>query len=294
MKKTAVAFILILLICILSLTYVYYKNHNVNENELTLYGNIEIRQVDLGFRLEGEIARMLFEEGDRVKKGDLVAYLDDSTYKADYQKNSAEVERNRATSKNALSNYIRNQPLCAENTISEQECDNILDAKNSTAAALNASIAARNYSKANLNDTRIYAPSDGTIMTRVQEPGSIALPGQPIYTMAKDRPVWIRAYIPEPNLANVKYGMKVRVLTDTINPGTDEPREYTGWVGYISPVAEFTPKTVQTTDLRTDLVYRIRVYVYEVDEFLRQGMPVTIKIDLTSKKSNRKVMSYVD
>ncbi|MBR1617851.1 efflux RND transporter periplasmic adaptor subunit, partial [bacterium] len=51
----------------------------------------------------------------------------------------------------------------------------------------------------------------------------------------------------------------------------------------ISPVAEFTPKTVQSTDVRSDLVYRIRVYIDNIDEYLRQGMPVTIKVDLTSK-----------
>lgn len=294
MKRSSIAIILILLICIGSLAYVYYKNHQKNDNELTLYGNIEIRQVDLGFRVQGKIAKMLFEEGDKVKKGDMIAYLDDATYKADYQRSLAEVEKNKAMSTNALSTYKRNIPLCSDNTTSKQDCDNILDARNSTKAALAAAIASRDYNKANLSDTRIYAPTDGTIMTRVQEPGSIALPGQPIYTMAKDKPVWIRAYIPEPNLANVKYGMKAKVLTDTINPKTNKPREYTGWVGYISPVAEFTPKTVQTTDLRTDLVYRIRVYVYETDEFLRQGMPVTIKIDLTSKESREKVASYVD
>ena len=120
-------------------------------------------------------------------------------------------------------------------------------------------------------------------MTRIQEPGAVVTPSQPVLTMAKNKPMWVRAYIPEPNLANVKYGLKVKVFTDTTNPQTGKNREYTGWVGYISPVAEFTPKTVQTTDLRTDLVYRIRVYIYDTDEYLRQGMPVTIKIDLASK-----------
>ncbi len=87
-------------------------------------------------------------------------------------------------------------------------------------------------------------------MTRIQEPGAVVEPSQPIYTMAKSKPVWVRAYIPETNLANVKYGMEAKVYTDTINPQTGEKREYKGQVGYISPVAEFTPKTVQTEDLR--------------------------------------------
>lgn len=100
--------------------------------------------------------------------------------------------------------------------------------------------------------------------------------------MAKTHPVWIRAYVNETDLGNIKYGMKVKVLTDTINPNTGEQRVYDGQIGYISPVAEFTPKTVQSTDIRTSLVYRIRVYIQDTDEFLRQGMPTTIKIDLKS------------
>lgn len=265
-----------------------------DEDNLTLYGNIEIRQVDLGFRVEGKIKKMLFEEGDKVKKGQLMAYLDDSTYSANYDKSIADVERNKAVAANALSLYKRHLPLCADNTTSKQECDRIFNNKDESQAALKASIAAAKFSKVNLNDTKIYAPSDGTVMTRVQEPGAAVLPSQPIYTIAKDKPVWIRAYIPEVNLANVKYGMKANVYTDTLNPQTGKKREYTGWVGYISPVAEFTPKTVETTELRTDLVYRIRVYVYETDEYLRQGMPVTVKLDLTSKEVREKVENYVD
>ncbi len=294
MKNHHRIFIAVILICIISLVYVHYKNMDNDEDNLTLYGNIEIRQVDLGFRVEGKIKKMLFEEGDKVKKGQLMAYLDDSTYSANYDKSIADVERNKAVAANALSLYQRHLPLCGDNTTSKQECDRIFNNKDESQAALKASIAAAKFSKANLNDTKIYAPSDGTVMTRVQEPGAVVLPSQPIYTIAKDKPVWIRAYIPEVNLANVKYGMKANVYTDTINPQTGKKREYTGWVGYISPVAEFTPKTVETTELRTDLVYRIRVYVYETDEYLRQGMPVTVKLDLTSKEVREKVENYVD
>ena len=81
--------------------------------------------------------------------------------------------------------------------------------------------------------------------------------------------------------------MKADILTDSTNPETKQKRKYKGYVGFISPVAEFTPKTVQTQDLRTDLVYRIRVYIYENDKFLRQGMPVTIKIDMKQEDGSK-------
>lgn len=286
MKKKLL--ILIFIIAIVT-TYFLLTQKKVNPNELELFGNIEIRQVDLSFRVEGKIAKMFAEEGDSVKKGQLLASLDDVTYKANYDKTLADIQLNKSTSLNAFEKYQRHIPLCKDGTTSKQECDELFNSKNTTKSAFDASVATSKTAKKNLEDTKILAPDDGIIMTRVQEPGAVVIPSQPVYTMAKTKPVWVRAYIPEPNLANVKYGMKVRVYTDTVNPQTGKKREYTGWVGYISPVAEFTPKTVQTSDLRTDLVYRIRVYIYEIDEYLRQGMPVTIKVDLAS--GGRKVKS---
>lgn len=281
MKKALI--ILILLLSVFGGIYIFNHRNKPNPNELALYGNIEIRQVDLGFRVEGKLAKMLAEEGDYVKKGQLLAFLEDTNYKSTYQKNLADINALRATSSNARSQYERNIPLCEDGTVSKQECDSLKNNKDSSKALLEASIASSKGTKKNLADTRVYAPEDGIIMTRIQEPGAVVMPSQSVYTMAKTKPVWVRAYIPETNLANVKYGMTANVFTDTVNPETGKKREYKGWVGYISPVAEFTPKTVQTEDLRTDLVYRVRIYVSDIDEYLRQGMPVTVKLTVKSE-----------
>ena len=280
MKK---ALILVLLIGLITGIYFYTRKEKANPDELTLFGNIEIRQVDLSFRVEGKIKEMLFEEGDAVKKGALVAQLDNTKYEADYEKSLADIALNKATNSNAKLKYERNIPLCKDGTTAQVDCDDMSNAVATSSAATKSSIATSKAAKNNLIDSKLYAPDDGIIMTRIQEPGAVVEPSTPIYTIAKSKPIWVRAYSPEPNLANVKYGMKTKVLTDTINPKTGKPREYVGQVGYISPVAEFTPKTVQTQDLRTDLVYRIRVYIYDIDEYLRQGMPVTIKVDLDNE-----------
>lgn len=287
MKKKIL--VLLILIGILIGISLYSNRNKKNPDELTLYGNIEIRQVDLGFRVEGKIAKMLAEEGDYVKKGDLLGYLDDAIYRDAYEKSLADIQMYKALNINSNEQYQRNIPLCADGTTSKQDCDRLLNTKNSSKASLDSAIAASKSAKQNLEDARVYAPEEGIIMTRVQEPGAVVEPSQPIYTMAKSKPVWVRVYIPEPNLGNIKYGMKAKVFTDAVNPETGKHREYTGWVGYISPVAEFTPKTVQTTDLRTDLVYRVRVYVYEVDEYLRQNMPVTVKFDLLNNETREKI-----
>jgi HlyD family secretion protein len=97
--------------------------------------------------------------------------------------------------------------------------------------------------------------------------------GQTIYTLTLNDPVWIRAYVPQPRLGRIKPGMTVGVSIDSM-PG----KRYEGTVGFISPDAEFTPKTVQTDQVRDDLVYRIRVIATDPDNVFRQGMPVTVQI----------------
>ena len=282
MKKKILLLIIVILAVIICF-FAFKKENKENETELTLYGNIEIRQVDLSFQVPGLVSKLLKEEGDTVKKGELVAVMDESDYDANFKRATAEVDRTLATQKDATDKYNRYAPLGVDDTVSKQEVESLYNAQNRANADYKAAVANKDYLSNQLKYTKLYAPEDGTIMVRVVEPGSNVQKGQPVYTMAKTNPVWVRAYVSEKELGNIKYGQKVNVYTDTVNPQTGEKREYKGQIGYISPVAEFTPKTVQSTDIRTDLVYRIRVYIDDTDEFLRQGMPVTIKVDLTSK-----------
>ena len=281
-KKKIIALVLIILIAGLCF-FIYKANKKDNSKELTLFGNIEIRQIDLSFQVPGLVSKLLKEEGDTVKKGELVAVMDESDYDANFKRATAEVDRTLAAQKDAVDKYNRYAPLGVDDTVSKQEVESLYNAQNKANADYKAAVANKDYLSNQLKYTKLYAPEDGTIMVRVVEPGSNVQKGQPVYTMAKTNPVWVRAYINEKDLGNIKYGQKVNVYTDTVNPQTGEKREYKGQIGYISPVAEFTPKTVQSTDIRTDLVYRIRVYIDDTDEFLRQGMPVTIKVDLISK-----------
>lgn len=290
MKKLIKAGIITFVACAIVVILLFVKKEmRKHPGELTLYGNIEIRQVDLGFRVAGRIGKMYFEEGDIVKEGALLGVLDDSPYAATLEKTAAQVVNSKAVYDDALSKYERNLPLCHDHTVSEQECTTLFNTKEQAKGALDTAIGAQKEANINLQDTKIFAPCDGVVTTRIQEPGAIVTASQPIYSINKTKPIWVRAYVPETNLANVKYGMKARVLTDTVDPNTGKKREYTGWVGYISPVAEFTPKTVQTEELRTDLVYRIRVYIYDIDPHLRQGMPTTIKINLNTNEVRKRV-----
>lgn len=121
--------------------------------------------------------------------------------------------------------------------------------------------------------TKLTAKEPGIVRTRIAEPGTVVTANAPVYTLALRDPVWVRSYAPEPALGRIRPGMKARVFTDS---APDRP--YAGWVGFISPVAEFTPKAVETPELRTGLVYRLRIYVEDPDNSLRQGMPVTVRL----------------
>ena len=124
-----------------------------------------------------------------------------------------------------------------------------------------------------LSDATLLAPSHGIISVRARELGAIVQAGQTVYTLTLNDPVWIRAYVAQPRLGRIKPGMSVKVTIDSM-PG----KQYDGTVGFISPEAEFTPKTVQTEQVRDDLVYRIRVIASDPDNVFRQGMPVTVLI----------------
>jgi len=124
-----------------------------------------------------------------------------------------------------------------------------------------------------LNDAELTAPADGVVQTRIREPGAMIAPGTLVYTIALTTPVWVRAYVGEPDLGLAVPGTAVEVRTDST-----PDKVYVGQIGFVSPVAEFTPKAVETPSLRTSLVYRLRIVVNNPDDSLRQGMPVTVTL----------------
>lgn len=136
-------------------------------------------------------------------------------------------------------------------------------------AVVAADRAAVSMAERRVADAELRAPSDGVILTRVREPGSIIAAAEPVLTLALTSPVWVRTFVDEPDLGRIYPGMAAEIRTDSGG-------RFRGQIGFISPVAEFTPKSVETEELRTSLVYRLRVIVEAPDQGLRQGMPVTV------------------
>jgi membrane fusion protein YbhG len=255
----------------------YNKNHVVVAKDyLALYGNVDIRDVTLGFRVSGRVAQMRREEGDSVKQGDVLAVLDTDYFLDDVALAQAELDEAKAIATHAVQAYSRLAKLLKTGAAAQAKYDELQAQKVATKARKVRATTKLKLLRTRLADTKLRAPNDGVILTRVLEPGSVVALGGPVYVLALNRPVWVRAYIDEPLLGQVYPGQLATVFTD--NGG-----QYQGQVGFISPQAEFTPKTVETTQLRTKLVYRLRVIVDNADKGLRQGMPVTVKLHLRQK-----------
>lgn len=273
---------LIIVILMLSLMgagyYVYKRYYDIAKNEiLVIYGNVDIRDVDLGFRVFGRIAKLNYEEGDRVKEGDIVAVLDKGPYSDDVALNKAQLSVAKANLVKEEKLYKRSLELIKIGAISQTDLDNTTSSHDQAKANVQAAEAQLEKAKTSYNDTEIHAPNNGIILTRVREPGAVVAQGSTVYTLMLDQPLWIRTYVDEPALGWIYPGQKAIVTTDSGG-------SYEGQIGFISPQAEFTPKTVETTQLRTDLVYRLRVIIDKPDERLRQGMPVTVTFSKKHQK----------
>lgn len=251
---------------------------------ITLYGNVDIRQFDIGFQVPGQITKMYFEEGDTIKEGSLVAEIDAADYKLQEAQAESEVAKAYASMIQSRSVYDKYTVLYSTGAISKLDFETAENTLKETQAVYNAALTAKDLLVRQSDYSRLYALEDGIVTARLVEPGTIVQKGTAVYTLSKPRPIWIRAYISEVNLGNIYDGMPAEIITDSIDPQTGNKRTYQGHIGYISPVSEFTPKSVQTTDLRTDLVYMIRVYADNPDKFLRQGMPTTVMLDLKSDR----------
>ena len=294
---------------------------------LELQGNVEIREVRLGFAVPARISGMLVNEGDLVTTGQLVAELDPKYFQDAVNQTEGllaarkasllrlqngsreeEIMQARFITQAARVSFlitqkelIRAKELLRTKSLTQEEFEKAEAENDRAEAQLNATIATQKLietgpreediaqaqalveqtqaqldeAKRRVQDTRLFAPSDGVIQTRVHEPGDYVNIGEPVYTITLSEPVWIRTYLNEEDLGYVQPGMEVSVESDS-------GQTYKGQVGFISPVAEFTPKTVQTRDIRTDLVYRMRVVVKESKGQLRQGMPVSVRLPLPS------------
>jgi len=303
------------------------RSQSATAHRLVLYGNVDIRQVQLAFNDSERIVALHAQEGDHVQTGQLLATLDTRRFASgvadgearvaaqrqivarleagnrpqEIAKAKAEMEAARADFENAQLNYGRITNLVAQTVETPQRLDSaraalevararlaaaketydlmVLGPRQEDIAAAQATLrsleAQLDLAQQNLANAKLDAPTNGVIENRLLELGDMASPQKPVFTLALDDPVWVRAYVPETDLGRIRLGLGATITTDSF-PG----KQYDGWIGYISPTAEFTPKSVETAEVRTKLVYQVRIFARNPQGELRLGMPAAVTIPL--------------
>jgi HlyD family secretion protein len=327
MRRKLTIPIVIVLIAVAGVVW-WLMTHRGGDGRLVLYGNIDLRQVQLAFNNSERIAAVLVQEGDHVKQGQLMARLDTSRLEPQVAEAEAqvaaqrqvvlrlrngsrpeEVAQARANVESAKADLVNAQrqhdrlkgaaEISGGRAVRQQDVD-------AAKAALDVAVAkvavnqksldlavlgprkediAENEAKLRANeaqlarlrqqlaDSQLIAPMNAVVRTRIMEPGEMSTPQSPVFSLAIVDPKWVRAYVSEPDLGKIHPGMKATVAVDSFRN-----RGFEGWIGFISPVAEFTPKAVQTEELRTSLVYEVRVFVKDPRDELRLGMPASVYI----------------
>ena len=323
MKKTA----LIIIACLLAAGGIFWLNRgkifHAKNGKLVLYGNVDDRQINLSFQYSERIAEILKEEGDIVKKGDILAKLETerirnaigsaraavNAARAKYEKmrngsRKEDIEIARAILEGAKAKlYQAEQDHQRQRTLKDASAVSVQIAEKAESVCLLSKAAVRaaqseldkllageraedialakaEYEKTCVNlqieeqklrDAVLTAPCDGIIRSRIQHPGEMTSPQKAVLTLAVISPKWVRVYIPETRLTNIRNGDRAEIHFDSM---AGQPLH--GWVGFISPNAEFTPKNVETEELRTSLVYEMRVMVNDPENRLKLGAPATV------------------
>ena len=261
---------------------------------ITVAGNVEIREIQLGPLATGRVVRLLKDEGDAVRAGDTIAVLEQPGLEALIQERRArasaavhrmsEVDAARADSARAASDLARARVLAERHVISEQQLDQLRSAAVATSARLASVLAAPSESRAAeaavaatlsvRDELTIIAPADGVILIRLADRGEAVAAGAPVVSLGLVRDPWIRAYVGERDLPRIAVGGSVTIRLDG-HDGT-----FAGRIIEIAPRAEFTPRVALTERERADLVFAIKVKVLDDSAGrLKAGMPVTLRLD---------------
>ncbi|GBE26610.1 macrolide export protein MacA [bacterium BMS3Bbin03] len=261
-------------------------------------GVLEGVSVQVPALVGGKIDTLYVDTGRFVTVGDTLAIVDTTELalkkaqvRAGLRALEVRTEMAFTAAKRAKSNleyvqekYRRIKELVKQQTIPQQTLD---DLSNRLQQAKSASLSARqNFGilaaqkeevaaqletiQKKINDATILAPASGVIFSRYFNEGEAIPPLNPIVEIVHVRSLNVKIYISEKMLPHIKYGQKVKVRVDGLS------RQFQGIVGWVSPKAEFTPKTIMTPETRTSLVYAVKIRIQNSKGILKDGMPVEV------------------
>jgi RND family efflux transporter MFP subunit len=239
------------------------------QSGLTLGGAIEAAETDLGPGVSGRIRSVSVDEGDSVKKGQVVARLDDSELAALVQQAQGALATAEANLAQARAHT--NKPEVAPVPGAAGTTRHTVDAARGQVQQAKGLL---DQAKARLSQATVTAPDDGIVVGRLREVGEFVGPGTPIVRIANLDKVWLRVYAELPTLGKIKIGQPAQVTTDAYGS-----KKYSGTVAGISEEPEFTPKNVQTAEERVKLVYAIRIRLNNRSHELKPGMPAEAHLE---------------
>jgi len=268
-KKLKPILIIAVLAALVSLAAFFILRFERNHDKvIKVSGTIEGDDVRISFRVSGQITELLSDEGMVIKKGQIVARL-----------NQDELSKVKAEAEAALKlveyqykldhdDYVRAENLFKAGAISAQKRDEAKTRADTDRANIKQLQASLELANTRLGWTDLAAPLDGYVLVKSALPGEVVQIGAPVFTAINLDDLWVTGYINESDLGKVKLGQKAYVQTDTY-----KGKRYDGRISFVSSQAEFTPKYIQTTEERVKYVYRIKVRVNNSSLDLKPGMP---------------------
>ncbi len=263
----------IVLIAVITVMLIIRFSNSRDESALTLSGNVEVTEVNMGFKIPGRVLRLYTDEGRTVTRGEKIAELDSAEFESMVNQSKATVQNAEAQYEKARKDYERFTVLYHDGVIASQQMDAATSAYDVAAAQLQLSRASLRTADVKLKDSVIYAPLNGVVLRKNIEEGETVGTGTMLFTIGDLENPWVKVYVKEDRLGFVKLGQRAEVKTDTY-PG----KIYEGTVTTISSEAEFTPKNVQTREERVKLVFGVKVGVKNVNNELKPGMPADVRI----------------
>ncbi|MBI5021711.1 MAG: efflux RND transporter periplasmic adaptor subunit [Ignavibacteriales bacterium] len=287
-----------------------------DKNAITASGTIETTEVTVTAKVGGEITKLHVNEGANVNKGDTLVTIDKTDFEIQYKQSSAnaaaaeaqykltilgprdeDVLQAKANFENAQSDFQRAEKLLKQKTVTQKQYDDtkmkfIMAQQNYgkmksgsrkeevdiARARRDQAVAQVDAARKKLNDTYVTATMKGVITEKAIEEGDIVMPNGSLLRISRLDKVYIMIYVTEVELARVKLGHEAKIYIDAY-----PNKSFTGKVSYISDVAEFTPKNVQTKEDRTKLVFGVKIEVENPEQQLKPGMPADATIEIGSK-----------
>ena len=277
-----------------------------NDKEYDATGIFEATEVTVSAEVTGRLMVLNLTEGTAVKVGQQVGLIDTvqlqlkarqvgatrevfANQRPDIQ---AQIAVTKQQINKALIEQRRTEALLKDGAATSKQLD---DAQNAVAVlqkqlqgqlsllqnstrSLNSQMSAADIQRYEVLDQlekcHIKSPITGTVLEKYAEQGEFATIGRPLFKVADTRNMTLRAYITSTQLAKVRVGQRVKVFADY---GDDTRHTYEGTVTWISPKAEFTPKSILTNDERADQVYAVKVSVKN-NGYIKIGMYGEMKL----------------